>query len=101
MNKTLTPHQTPSPTDGDPTTRTGGELQVFVMSALNMSWQLAIVVLAPIIIGNKVDISLKAKPWFTVVGLLLAVAGTVLVIRSAIKRADEAMAAEAERSKHD
>ena len=71
------------------------------MSALNMSWQLAIVVLAPIIIGNKVDISLKTKPWFTVVGLLLAVAGTVLVIRSAIKRADEAMAAETARSKHE
>jgi F0F1-type ATP synthase assembly protein I len=73
----------------------------FMVMATDMSWRLAVVVLAPIIIGNKVDIWLKTSPWFTAVGLLLAVAGTVLVIRSTIKKADEAMAAEAQRSKHD
>jgi F0F1-type ATP synthase assembly protein I len=73
----------------------------FMVMTLDMSWRLAAVVLVPIAVGSKLDNSFKLKPVFTVVGLLMAAAGTAWVIRSTIQKADQAMAVSAKAGKHD
>jgi F0F1-type ATP synthase assembly protein I len=50
------------------------------VAALNMSWQLAIVVLVPIIAGYELDKKLGTVPSLTVLGFLLAMAGMALVV---------------------
>lgn len=57
--------------------------QTFFVMALNMSWQLAIVVLVPIIGGAELDKHLGTGYALTMVGLLVAiVASSVVVWRS-------------------
>lgn len=50
------------------------------MSALNMSWQLAVVVLVPIIGGFKLDQKLDTLPALTIAGFFIAMAGMGLVV---------------------
>ncbi len=52
----------------------------FVGMALNMSWQLAIAVLVPILAGVKLDKALRSGYTFTYVGLGLALIGSVAVM---------------------
>lgn len=52
----------------------------FVSAALNMSWQLAIVVLVPIIGGFKLDQKLNMLPLLTIVGFILAMIGMAVVV---------------------
>lgn len=73
----------------------------FLGAVLDLSWQMIVVVLVPIIVGNKLDNSLNVKPLFTILGLVIAVVGSVAVIRSAVKRADSAIAEANKREKHD
>ncbi|HEY5153062.1 MAG TPA: AtpZ/AtpI family protein, partial [Candidatus Saccharimonadales bacterium] len=54
---------------------------LFLMSALNMSWQLVIVVLVPIIGGFELDKRFNTMPALTIAGLVLAAVGTGLVVR--------------------
>jgi len=99
MPQTTAPITTPSPIKGEKQTRVGTNTrQLFAMTTLNLSWQMAVVVLAPIIIGNKLDIAWHTKPWLTLVGFIVAVVGTVYVIKSTVARADRAMA---DQEKHD
>jgi F0F1-type ATP synthase assembly protein I len=58
--------------------------QLFMASALSMSWQLAIVVLVPIIGGHELDIHLKTSPFLTVVGFGVAALGTYGLLRSVL-----------------
>jgi F0F1-type ATP synthase assembly protein I len=58
----------------------------FLMASLNMSWQLAIVVLVPIIGGFKLDQALGSLPGLTIVGFLLAMAGMAVVVWRQMKR---------------
>lgn len=52
----------------------------FFAAALNMSWQLAIVVLVPIIGGFELDKKLDIVPVLTIAGFILAMAGMALVV---------------------
>lgn len=50
------------------------------MAALNMSWQLAIVVLVPILGGFALDEHFNDLPLWTGVGFVLAMIGMALVV---------------------
>lgn len=55
---------------------------------IGMSWQLALVVLLPIFGGHYLDAKLypKAVPIFTLIGLIIALVGMILVVRTTIKQ---------------
>ena len=84
MKQTKAPVTTPSPVTGDSSTTTvnpsTNPKTVFLMAALNMSWQLAIVVLVPIIGGFELDKKLHLLPLLTITGFILAMIGMALVV---------------------
>lgn len=53
----------------------------FAVAALDMSWRLAVVVLLPIYGGYNLDKYFDILPVLTVVGLLVALVGSMLVIK--------------------
>jgi F0F1-type ATP synthase assembly protein I len=60
----------------------------FVVAAINMSWQLVVVILVPIIGGVELDKALKSKSLYLYVGLGVALAGMVLVLWQAMRTAN-------------
>jgi F0F1-type ATP synthase assembly protein I len=58
----------------------------FIVAASNMSWQLAIVVLVPVIGGYKLDVKLNSSPVITIIGLIIAMIGSGLVLRNQLKK---------------
>lgn len=80
MKQTTAPIKTPSPTRGsqpkNSADKTYNPTSQFIGAALNMSWQLAIVVLVPILVGSQLDKRLDVSPTLTVVGFIVAMAGT-------------------------
>ena len=52
----------------------------FFMAATSMSWQLAIVVLIPIVGGFKVDQYFDSLPVGTIIGFILAMTGMGVVV---------------------
>lgn len=54
--------------------------QKFVFFALNMSWQLAVVVLLPVIGGVELDKTMKTTDVFTIAGLIVALIGSGLIL---------------------
>jgi F0F1-type ATP synthase assembly protein I len=83
MKQTLSSH-TPSPTKGavKPAAKVDQSAHrgEFLAAAANMSWQLAIVVLVPIIGGFELDKKLDTVPALTIVGFFLAMAGMAGVV---------------------
>lgn len=61
---------------------------VFVGMALTMSWQLAVVVLFPIFAGVQLDKALSSGYTYTFIGLGVALLGSIVVMWSAIQRAN-------------
>jgi F0F1-type ATP synthase assembly protein I len=61
---------------------------VFMGMALNMTWQLALTVIIPVVGGFKVDEALKSSPWFTVLGFVVAAVGTMLVLKRIVSVAN-------------
>jgi F0F1-type ATP synthase assembly protein I len=61
----------------------------FVVAALNMSWQLAAVVLVPIIGGVEIDKAIGSTEVFLFVGLALALIGSIFVMRRAMQAANK------------
>lgn len=59
--------------------------KLFIGTMLSMSWQMAIAVLVPTVGGYQLDNHFKTAPVLTLIGLTLAVVGSVLLIRRAIK----------------
>ncbi len=55
-------------------------VSIFLKMTLNMSWQLAIAVLLPIIIGAKLDKTYQTNFALTYVGLAVAFLGAILVM---------------------
>lgn len=55
--------------------------QLFISSAISMSWQMALAVLIPIVGGYYLDQHFKTSPWITLGGALLAIILVVLVIK--------------------
>ena len=58
----------------------------FFSATFAMSWQMAIVVLVPILAGFELDQKIHAQPVFTILGFLLAIAGMVVVVRHQLQR---------------
>lgn len=84
MKKTTTPVQTPSPharSAKDAGVDSGrNPRDEFLAAALTMSWQLAIVVLVPIIGGFELDKKLNTLPALTIVGFVVAMIGMALIV---------------------
>lgn len=57
----------------------------FLVTTMNMSWQLAIVVLLPILGGHYLDQKLGNGHLFLIIGFILAVGGMALVVRRQLK----------------
>lgn len=62
------------------TDRSGAARPEFVGAVLNMSWQLAIVVLVPLIGGFELDKKLNTLPVLTIVGFFIAMCGMAMVV---------------------
>lgn len=62
---------------------------LFISMSLNMSWQLAIVVIIPLVGGFKLDERLDSSPLYTLLGLALAFCLTILVMRRVLVEAKD------------
>lgn len=62
---------------------------LFIVMALNMSWQLAIVVIGPIVGGHYLDEYFKTTPIWTIAGFVAALAGVVGVLVGTVKLANK------------
>jgi hypothetical protein len=60
----------------------------FFVAAANMSWQLAIVVLVPIIGGAELDKAIGNSYTFTIIGLVLALVLATVVLWRAMQAAN-------------
>lgn len=58
--------------------------QLFISSALTMSWQMAIAVLVPIVGGYYLDQYFKTTPLITLLGMVAALALVILIVRKTI-----------------
>lgn len=61
----------------------------FVSTALTMGWQLAGMVIIPVVIGVKLDDRLGSTPSYTLAALVLATGGAVWVISNTIKQVNK------------
>src|ERR1700760_3942197 len=85
MSKTKKPVSKPTAAkDGSassfPTAKGSLASQDFLVMAANMSWQLAIVVLIPIIGGRQLDKAANTSYVFTLIGLAVALIGSTIVM---------------------
>jgi F0F1-type ATP synthase assembly protein I len=60
--------------------------------ATNMAWQLAIVVLVPVVGGALLDSHFDTEPVLTIIGLVIALVGMILVVRNTVKQLNGYMA---------
>ncbi|HET7630131.1 MAG TPA: AtpZ/AtpI family protein [Candidatus Saccharimonadales bacterium] len=61
---------------------------LFVVMVANMTWQLAVVVIVPVVGGHYVDQALKTEPVWTIVGAVIALLGVIGVLINTVKLAD-------------
>ncbi len=95
MSRSLKP-ATPAPTftkgvaapSSSTTQKNDDSRRVLLVAAATMSWQLALVVLIPVISGAMLDKKLGTAPAGTLVGLAVALVGSVVVIRQAVQAAN-------------
>ncbi len=59
--------------------------QKFVGTVLNMGWRLAMTFLLPVIIGAWLDKRFDTAPSYTLTGLFIAIAGSVMVVWTTVK----------------
>ncbi len=57
----------------------------FTSAAIGMSWQLMIIVLIPIVGGYKLDQVFDKTPLFTLIGLGIALVGSIIIIKRAVR----------------
>ena len=90
MSKTAQPAIKPTATTGGQQSDSAGtdasNRRDFFVAAANMSWQLAIVVLVPILVGSRLDAHFHTSPVWTLVGFVLAMIGTGLVVGYQLKK---------------
>ena len=58
-----------------------GDLRVFIMAAMNMSWQLAFAVLIPVVGGYKLDQKFHSVPLLTLLGLVISTICVAIVLQ--------------------
>jgi F0F1-type ATP synthase assembly protein I len=82
----MTETKTTSPTPGvsnKPATAPSGSSPSndFVAAVLGMSWQLAVVVLVPVVGGFELDKAFATSPLLVIIGFIVAMAGFALIVR--------------------
>lgn len=60
----------------------------FLVMVAHMTWQLAIVILVPVIAGAELDKALRAKDLWVFIGLGIALLGSVVVIWRTVRAAN-------------
>ncbi|HEX5456577.1 MAG TPA: AtpZ/AtpI family protein [Candidatus Saccharimonadales bacterium] len=60
---------------------------LFIVMALNMSWQLAFVVIIPLVGGYKLDEHFDTSPVYTIIGLILAIGASFAVLYRVLREA--------------
>lgn len=75
------------PSDSAKTDEVMYQTNLFYVTVLNMSWQLAIAVVVPIVGGYQLDQRLGSSPWLTLLGLAIAAAGTFVVMKFTLMKA--------------
>jgi hypothetical protein len=90
------PKPAPKPTSNRGGLNTDSELgkannaqQQFLVAAVNMSWQLAVVVLVPIIGGVELDKGVGNSTVFLYIGLTIALIGSIIVMWRAMQAANQ------------
>lgn len=88
MTETKTPAPTPSPTPGVSSKPAANAAQrsQFMAALLGMSWQLALVVLVPILGGFFLDQQFATSPLLVVFGFIIASAGFGWIVREQMLR---------------
>lgn len=74
-------------TDEDKFAVSAYQQSLFLNMALNMSWQLALIVVIPIVGGYELDRHFNTSPWLTVTGAIIAGLGFVGVLIRIVKLA--------------
>ena len=59
--------------------------QRFIGSVLNMGWRMAITFIIPVIIGAWLDKRYDTSPSYTITGIFIAVAGSIMVVYTTVK----------------
>ena len=58
----------------------------FMSGALNMGWQMAFMVIIPVILGVKLDDHFHTSPSYALAALVLAIGGAVVIVSNTIKQ---------------
>ncbi len=66
---------------GDMSKANSGPTKLFMLAVLDLTWQMVVVVLVPIVGGHELDKHFKTTPYITIVGFILAMAGSYVVIK--------------------
>lgn len=64
----------------------------FLTAAMNMGWQLAGMVIVPVVIGVKLDDHFQTTPSYTLAALFLAIGGVIMVVRGTINQVNREQA---------
>ncbi|HSX24195.1 MAG TPA: AtpZ/AtpI family protein [Candidatus Saccharimonadales bacterium] len=64
----------------------------FMSAAMNMGWQLAFMILVPVVVGVKLDDHFRTAPSYTLGALVLAIGGAVWIVGSTIKQVNREQA---------
>ena len=93
MKQTKAPKLTPSPSSTKQSKAVadkGSPSQVFISMVLDMSWRLALVFLIPVIAGVELDKHYHPSgDIYLIIGLILGVAGAIMVIYRTYKLANQ------------
>ena len=64
-----------------------------------MSWQLLVVTVAPIVGGHLLDSRYHTAPVWIIVGMVVGIAGTIIVVRQAMQQLSDIMGRNTKESK--
>lgn len=67
--------------------------QRFIGEAFNLGWRLIATFLVPVLIGVYLDRRFDSKPSYTLVGMFLAIAASVVVIQKTVKEVNSDLTA--------
>jgi F0F1-type ATP synthase assembly protein I len=82
MTETKTASPTPGVTDQSATAQSGqSPRNDFMVAVLGMSWQLAVVVLVPIVGGFELDKAFATSPLLVIFGFIVALTGFMLIVK--------------------
>lgn len=67
--------------------------QRFIGDAFSLGWRLVVTFIVPVMIGVLLDRHFKTKPSYTLVGMFLAVAASIVIIKQTVKEVNQDTAA--------